>query len=361
VGQCLCCVSTSVRVVLCGVAIASSLHSHQSHYSHTEDMNLLSINYLHAGAPKYWYAIAPEDAKRFESLAESRFIHASQDCKEFLRHKRYLLSPAVLKKAGVPYKTQIQRPGDAMLTMPGGYHFGINLGFNVAEATNFAVPEWIHYGKVARICMCRPDSVRIDMDRFQELLHQYQQDVENAEKLGFPKLSYRQWTMVEASRKQQQKDAVEKKKQSNNTNGQYLTSEEVVEDQVKVGANKRRQFVIEVTTPVSANREGTLKGANKNKRRKKCNGVVKEEWRIAKPGTARSFKVHRKVLVLLPGKLVGTDDESADDEQCFAGEITEVADDCVRVHFAGLTKKEDVWIPQDSPKIFLDGGIKHYD
>jgi jumonji domain-containing protein 2 len=76
-------------------------------------MNLLSINYLHAGAPKYWYAIAPEDAKRFESFAESHFSLARKECKEFLRHKRYMVSPAILKKAGIPYTTQIQRPGDA--------------------------------------------------------------------------------------------------------------------------------------------------------------------------------------------------------------------------------------------------------
>ena len=41
--------------------------------AHNEDMNLLSINYLHAGSPKYWYAVAQEDSRRFESLARSHF------------------------------------------------------------------------------------------------------------------------------------------------------------------------------------------------------------------------------------------------------------------------------------------------
>ena len=96
-------------------------------------MNLLSINYLHAGAPKYWYAISPDDSERFKSFAISHFGAAAAQCPEFLRHKRYLLSPAILRKAGISFTTQIQRPGDAIITFPGSYHFGFNTGFNIAE------------------------------------------------------------------------------------------------------------------------------------------------------------------------------------------------------------------------------------
>ena len=90
VGKCLLCVSI-VCIIVHHVyskftsVLTIQLYSHSLFYSHTEDMNLLSINYLHAGAPKYWYAIAPEDAKRFESLAQSRFVHAYSGCKEFLQ------------------------------------------------------------------------------------------------------------------------------------------------------------------------------------------------------------------------------------------------------------------------------------
>ncbi|XP_060093347.1 lysine-specific demethylase 4C isoform X2 [Heteronotia binoei] len=133
---------------------------------HTEDMDLYSINYLHFGEPKSWYAIPPEHGKRLERLAQGFFPSSSQGCDAFLRHKMTLISPSILKKYGIPFDKITQEAGEFMITFPYGYHAGYNHGFNCAESTNFATIRWIDYGKVAKLCTCRQDMVTISMDVF---------------------------------------------------------------------------------------------------------------------------------------------------------------------------------------------------
>jgi hypothetical protein len=40
------------------------------------------------------------------------------------------------------------------------------MGYNCAEAVNFALKRWIDIGKKAGICKCQKDSVKIDMKSF---------------------------------------------------------------------------------------------------------------------------------------------------------------------------------------------------
>ncbi|XP_038178049.1 lysine-specific demethylase 4D-like [Arvicola amphibius] len=133
---------------------------------HTEDMDLYSINYLHFGQPKTWYAVPPEHGRRLEHLARQLFPGSSQGCQAFMRHKVALISPTVLKENGIPFGRMTQEAGEFMVTFPYGYHAGFNHGFNCAEAINFATPRWIDYGKVATQCSCGEARVSFSMDVF---------------------------------------------------------------------------------------------------------------------------------------------------------------------------------------------------
>lgn len=140
---------------------------------HTEDMDLYSINYLHAGAPKSWYCIPPEHGKRFERLAASFFPHCFKNCRAFLRHKTTLISPQILKTYSIPFSRITQEKGEFMITFPYSYHSGYNHGFNIAEATNFATEYWVEFGKWASKCQCTDESVKISMQTF---VKRYQPD-----------------------------------------------------------------------------------------------------------------------------------------------------------------------------------------
>uniref|UniRef100_A0A1I8F7D2 JmjC domain-containing protein n=1 Tax=Macrostomum lignano TaxID=282301 RepID=A0A1I8F7D2_9PLAT len=126
---------------------------------HTEDMDLYSINYLHFGAAKHWYAAVPPANGRASLL---RLLQG--DCPAFFAAtKPPVLSPQLLRRHGVPFDSVVQRQGEFIITFPFGYHCGFNAGFNCARATNFASRRWIDFGLAARLCRCQPDSVVIDM------------------------------------------------------------------------------------------------------------------------------------------------------------------------------------------------------
>lgn len=58
---------------------------------HKEDCDLASINYMHFGAPKQWYGIPPRYAAKFEQVMQGIFAQRHQQCREFLRHKQYIV------------------------------------------------------------------------------------------------------------------------------------------------------------------------------------------------------------------------------------------------------------------------------
>lgn len=133
---------------------------------HVEDMDLYSINYIHFGAPKQWYAIRQADRKRFESVMAASFPTDARKCSHFLRHKSFLVSPSFLQSQGITPLRLVQHANEFVITYPYGYHAGFNLGFNCAESVNFALPTWIDIGRQADYCRCSlaQESVHIDME-----------------------------------------------------------------------------------------------------------------------------------------------------------------------------------------------------
>ncbi|KAI8891067.1 JmjC-domain-containing protein [Backusella circina FSU 941] len=136
---------------------------------HVEDMDLFSINYIHFGAPKQWYAIPPTFRKKFEDFMQRTFFTQHKACREFLRHKTSIVSPKVLFDNGIPVYRCVQQEGEFMVTFPFGYHSGYNLDFNCAESVNFALDSWLEIGRKAKSCSCTEDSVHIDVSCLEDI------------------------------------------------------------------------------------------------------------------------------------------------------------------------------------------------
>ena len=133
---------------------------------HTEDLDLYSINFLHFGEPKFWYCIPPAYTEQFERFAQFHFHGNHRQCPEFLRHKSTMISPKVLRRQGIPVQKIVQKPGEFVVIFAKVYHAGFNMGYNCAEAVNFALPKWLGIGRQAGRCTCQRGSVEIDMDEF---------------------------------------------------------------------------------------------------------------------------------------------------------------------------------------------------
>ncbi|KAF2180212.1 hypothetical protein K469DRAFT_693369 [Zopfia rhizophila CBS 207.26] len=138
---------------------------------HLEDVDLYSINYIHFGAPKQWYSISQEDARRFEAAMKAIWPRDAKNCSQFLRHKTYLISPTQLEKQfNIKVNRLIHYEGEFVITYPYGYHSGYNIGYNCAESVNFANEAWLNYGRIAKKCECESDSVWVDVNEIERKL-----------------------------------------------------------------------------------------------------------------------------------------------------------------------------------------------
>ncbi|GAB2276778.1 hypothetical protein Dimus_011493 [Dionaea muscipula] len=135
---------------------------------HVEDHELHSLNFLHTGSPKTWYAIPGSDACTFEEVIRTQAYGGEIDylaALTLLGEKTTLLSPEVVVGAGIPCCRLVQNPGEFVVTFPRAYHIGFSHGFNCGEAANFGTPQWLNVAKDAAVR-------RAAMDHLPMLSHQ---------------------------------------------------------------------------------------------------------------------------------------------------------------------------------------------
>ena len=217
-----------------------------------------------------------------------------------------------------------------VITFPGSYHFGFNTGFNVAESTNFAVPEWIPLGEAANTCMCHPHSVRIQMKRLKSLLDTYDKDMWYRESMGLPKLTYSNWAKHEAKRTKKERAS----------HGKAADNESDSENWPQLSLTLNKSIAIEIT------RESATPSKKGKRKRDEIN-----EWRLAKRVRPGLFVPNAPVICM-----VECEDDAESKYEFFSATVVDVVDGHVKVHLNGLGRKDDMWFEQDSEYLFLDGG-----
>ncbi len=189
------------------------------------------------------------------------------------------------------------------------------------------------------------------MDRVKSLLDSYEMDMHYRQLKGMTELTYSNWARQEAKRlKKLQQDSSINKQQDMANNG--------INELMLSTVKKRNDssFAVEITNETYT----TLLSKNSKKKRQL---ICTNEWRLAKRVRPSQFVPSTSVICMV--ECEDEDDSSSSSSaqndnhefEFFIGTIVKLVDGYVKVHFVGLTKKDDLWIEQSSDRLFVDGGI----
>ncbi|ORY74825.1 PLU-1-like protein-domain-containing protein [Protomyces lactucae-debilis] len=121
---------------------------------HNEDHYTYSVNYQHFGEAKTWYGIPGADAQKFEDVMKQEVPELFEQQPDLLLQLVTIFSPERLVKKGVQVYACDQHANEFVVTFPQAYHAGFNHGFNLNEAVNFAIPDWVSEG-LSKACVDR--------------------------------------------------------------------------------------------------------------------------------------------------------------------------------------------------------------
>ena len=118
---------------------------------HAEDSYLFSMNYLHCGASKTWYAAPGSQALKLQQAMRLHYPRLFAQQPDAQHSLTLQMSPFVLRERyGVDVCHTVQRAGEFVCTFPAAFHCGFSHGFNVGEAVNFAIAPWLPFGRQAQ-------------------------------------------------------------------------------------------------------------------------------------------------------------------------------------------------------------------
>ena len=66
-------------------------------------------------------------------------------------------------KMGIRLVKSEHLENEFMISRAAAFHSGFNFGFNIAEAVNFGLTDWLSIGNKVNFCRCVSDSVTINM------------------------------------------------------------------------------------------------------------------------------------------------------------------------------------------------------
>jgi JmjC domain, hydroxylase len=112
--------------------------------AHVEDFYLRSVNVFYMGEPKIWIIVQSQHKDKLEAQIVKHLNLQRPKCSQFVRQQNIVLPPSILRKWAIDFELVVQCTlGDTVYTDSSEYHWGFNVGANVAEAVNFSGPEWL--------------------------------------------------------------------------------------------------------------------------------------------------------------------------------------------------------------------------